>query len=241
MTFVSGEPSPVPSAPKPRCVVPVSRATLVKTTGGTFELTDFTSKLTFRFVAQTIREAELWVEKLAEESLREVNLDMRSLCSSRSSYSSIASGLISPDNIENSASQLSPFFSESKTKMDRNTNSLSDRRQIFNFFEDDVHEISTNEKDLDYMAETDDKDDVFVSQNLSCSQTESPPHYSFTLSSSPRQHVRAQPHLKLNVVLDKRRPDLRNVLECMPRTSKTTQPTQSKLPFSEFFVHVPSS
>ena len=231
----------IPNTPRPRCVIPVSRATLVKGTGGAFEMTDFSSKLTFRFVAKTVREAELWVEKLAEESLREVNLDMRSLCSSRSSYSSIASVLASPDVVDGSTPRLSPFLNAEKLAGHNDKpSSVSESGNIFSFFDDDQDELLANEKVYDHLAEAGEKDDVFDFQNVIRKQTENPTGYTLTIP-SPRQHVRAQPHLRLNVVLDKRRPDLRSVLDCVPKASKAAQPVQSNLPFSEFFVHVPNS
>ena len=58
-----------------------------------------------------------------------------------------------------------------------------------------------------------------------------------------QHHIRAQPHLRLNMVLDKHRPELRNVVTDIPRPSKvkTTPSRSSELPFSEFFVHVPDT
>uniref|UniRef100_H2Z5V6 PH domain-containing protein n=1 Tax=Ciona savignyi TaxID=51511 RepID=H2Z5V6_CIOSA len=102
----SGSESPTSTFSKIRCVLSVSRAKMCKTTGGSFEVTDFASSLTFRFIADSVREANRWVEKLAEESLREANLDMRSICSSCSSFSSSTSSFsshTSPDSVDGAA------------------------------------------------------------------------------------------------------------------------------------------
>ena len=221
-------------------MISVSRAALVKTAGGSFELTDFTSKLKFRFVAKTIREAETWVEKLAEESLREANLDMTSVCSSRSSFSSISSALPSPEPKD--SKRLFSFSSADQRTMRlmRTESNLSDSNP--SSFENVECETC------------DDKDSVFVTSDVTCrlrnastsSETFPGSSQSGNLPSSnmsrqqQQQHMRAQPHLGFHVVLDKHRPGLRSVIDELPQKSEVDDTLQSKLPLSEFFVNVPN-
>ena len=90
-------------------------------------MTDFGSNLTFRFIAKTIREAELWVKKLAEESLRETKLDMRSLCSScSSSTSSFPSPVATPSDPNGRFFSASASTKRSAIKLHRKSASFSD-------------------------------------------------------------------------------------------------------------------
>ena len=201
-------------------------------------MTDFASKLTFRFVAKTVREAQTWVEKLAEESLREANLDMRSICSSRSSFSS-TSGLPSPERIEPSSRYFSFVSSE------RRAGKLEKPK----FFELCNLEVIEDENEqhvqvCDAYDDASDKDDVFVGDDCAC-QANRPSDLNLPLacltSRHHQTHVRAQPHLGLNIALDKHRPELRSVVTDMPGTSYPTQTHPTQMPLSEYFVNVPDT
>ncbi|CAK8683698.1 unnamed protein product [Clavelina lepadiformis] len=261
----AGEPLSSPTANKPRCVISVSRAKLAKTTGGSFELTDFASNLTFRFISRTIREAETWVEKLAEESLREANLDMRSICSSCSSFSSSTSSFSSPDASPNDSNVR--FFPAPNTN---NPGSKSNHRKSASFSDASgalIHLLNNGGTGIplspspaigriseDTMDGGELESEVFAvkstaSHVAACklghirSNSKTFPRAQATSRQKQQQHMRAQPHLGLNIVLDKHRPDLRSVIPDVELHTKPehTNANRSKLPFSEYFVNVPSS
>ena len=252
---------------KPRCVISVSRAKLAKTAGGSFEMTDFASNLTFRFIAKTIREAEVWVEKLAEESLREANLDMRSICSSSSSFSSSTSSFPSPVGTPANDSSRRFFASTGRCNVNlhRKSASFSDATgAIMQLLEKDEieNEIATPLDDsLTGHSEVwhSPNEDLFAVKSTAAhlaasklghmrSSSKTFPRAQNSKSSAARRqqqqhHIRAQPHLGLSIVPDKHRPELRNVVSDIPRQSKAkvASSRQSQLPFSEFFVHVPET
>ena len=203
-------------------------------------MTDFTSKLTFRFVAKTVREAEVWVAKLAEESLREANLDMRSICSSHSSFSSV-SGLPSPD--PESTNRYFSFVSPEKrtggSKSEKTSNKIFD---LCNLEVIEDQEESSSLVCENCVGECD-KDDVFTRNDCFCHLTKVDKDSLQIPSLSSRHHqthVRAQPHLGLNLVLDKHRPELRSITD-MPGTSQPREILQTQMPLSEYFVNVPDT
>nr|CAB3260436.1 uncharacterized protein LOC100175398 [Phallusia mammillata] len=257
------------ATPKPRCVLPVSRAKLRKTTGGSFELTDFASSLTFRFVASTIKEAESWVKKLSSESLREAKLDMRSICSSCSSFSSSTSSFnshTSPDSSPNEGGRFFPASNNGEREQNaksrhRKSASFSDATgalmQLLNNGTPGRLQPITPEDGLEIPEESTPNLDVFAVKSTAdhiaaCklghvrSNSKTFPRVQASKAAAAarqqQQHMRAQPHLGIHVALDRHRPELRQA-RSTPTESPTEKPSPdfSTLPFSEFFVHVPST
>ena len=229
-------------------------------------MTDFASNLTFRFIAKTIREAEMWVEKLAEESLREANLDMRSICSSCSSFSSSTSF---PSPIATPASDSSRRFfapcNRNVVKLHRKSASFSDATgAIMQLLERDemqqeTAKLPSDDCLTDHSDQLTNGEDFFAvkstAAHIAASELGHIPSSSKTLpraqnskASAARwkqaqHHIRAQPHLGLSIVSDKHRPELSNVVTEIPCQSKAKANTLSRsdLPFSEYFVHMPDS
>jgi len=254
---------------KPRCVLSVSKAKLRKTAGGSFELTDFVSSLTFRFVANTVQEANRWIEKLSVETMREAKLDMRSICSSRSSFSSSTSSFSSHQSPDVSLNEGNHFFPPSScdahqtTSRHRKSASFSDSTGAV------AQLLSSDGVPGALVAKTANKssDEVAVQLDLfgvkstadhiaACklghtrSNSKTFPRVQTSKNSSAirQQHVRAQPHLGIHMALDKHRPELRNAMNSTPANkpastnaaaTEQTGCVQSTLPFSEFFVNVP--
>nr|XP_002128770.1 uncharacterized protein LOC100175398 [Ciona intestinalis] len=261
-TSPSGGDSPTSTFSKVRCVLSVSRAKMCKTTGGSFELTDFASSLTFRFIADTIREANRWVEKLAEESLREANLDMRSICSSCSSFSSSTSSFsshASPDSIDGVSRCFSASSTDSAERrtLHKKSASFSDANGAM------MHLLTSGSGNLPLplpsvgrINEDDGQIENFDQEVFTIKTTEAHlaackvGHVRSNSKTFPRAlgsrqpHIRAQPHLGIGLAVDKHRPELRNALKSdssQDRPLSDTVRDRSGLPFSEFFVNVPNS
>lgn len=228
---------------KPRCVLPVSRAKVTKTTGGCFEVVDFATSSLFRFVAPTIRESEMWVERLKTESQREANLDMGSICSNCSSSSS--------SHPSPGSNEYGGFFSSSPstpTAFHRSGYHMAAARE--NSFRDTSSSASDSANfvhDLGIDDETDSSFRVERPSDLPVFGDES--EYGANASETfPRakvvkqRHTRAQPHLGANLhTVDKHRPDLGNLLRNTNQSHVTESEGRSKLPFSEYFVNLPST
>jgi len=231
-------------------------------------MTDFASNLTFRFIAKTIREAEIWVEKLAEESLREANLDMRSICSSSSSFSSSTSSFPSPVATPASDSSRRFFASSGRAHVNlhRKSASFSDATgAIMQLLEKDEieNQIATSPSDDSFTEHSGTRkasnEDLFAVKSTDAhiaasklghirSSSKTFPRAQNSKTSAARRqqqqhHIRAQPHLGLSIVPDKHRPELRNVVSDIPRQTKAkvVSSKQPELPFSEYFVHVPDT
>lgn len=221
-------------------------------------MTDFASNLTFRFIASTIREAELWVKKLAEESLREAKLDMRSInssCSSFSSSTSFPSPVATPSDPSARVFSFSNLADHSAVSLQRKSASFSDGTcAAVTNLSNDLRKKRTSSKekseanDVNVFSESDEASSENRATALQRVHDYSdiktfPRSQSSKNKRSGQHHIRAQPHLGLNVVLDKHRPELRNVISEVPRPTKPkpTPSSLSDLPFSEYFVNVPST
>lgn len=229
-------------------MLPISRAKVTKTTGGCFEVVDFATSYLFRFVAPTVRESEKWVSKLKEESQREANLDMGSICSSCSSSSSHPSPVNGEYTGFFSSSPSTPTAYSSRS-VHQSTSSVAENIGWTPDAHSDEYEGDGrlfSETDVDNNKARSHPDDLPLHGEL-FSTNHSNAHGNSSNKTFPRsqvmkkRHTRAQPHLGINVAtVDKQRPDLGSLLRS-PSQCQGSVEDRAALPFSEFFVNLPDS
>ncbi|XP_039272662.1 uncharacterized protein LOC120346934 [Styela clava] len=222
----------VPTCGKPRCVLPVSRAKVTKTTGGCFEVVDFATSAMFRFVAPTIYESEMWVKHLKTESQREANLDMGSICSSCSSSSSSH-----PSPVGNEYTN-GVFSSTPSTPNGFSRPGYHTRQQSYSGMSDPT--LVADDRESDMMLER--PTDLFPLEETyrydGSGETSTFPR----THSAKQRHTRAQPHLGSDVhTVEKHRPELGKFLHNANGGLSNSMENRTALPFSEYFVNLPNS